>query len=63
MTQPSVTPWVRELLRCPKCLAELRDETGGAGPELACTGDACGLIYPVEKGIPVLLVDQARPRA
>ncbi len=62
MTQPLIAEWVRDLLRCPQCLAELRDEEGGSGPELVCTSDACGLIYPVEDGIPVLLIDKARPR-
>ena len=40
----------------------LRDETGTRGPELVCTTSACGLGYRVDDGIPVLLVDEARPR-
>ena len=63
MSNPTIAPWVREILRCPKCLADLRDETGPAGPELVCTGSDCGLAYPIEDGIPVLLIDKARPRA
>lgn len=47
--------WLRASLRCPACRSTLED-----GPEeLACTG--CGLVYPVRGGIPVLLVDDARP--
>ncbi len=55
-----IAPWVRAILRCPACLAELRDLDAGAGPELACTDASCGRIYPVTDGIPVLLVDEAR---
>lgn len=44
-----------DILACPKCLGTL----GGARPgvELACA--ACGRVYRVEGGIPVLLVDEA----
>ncbi|MBA0049481.1 Trm112 family protein [Streptomyces sp. AJS327] len=46
-----------EILACPACHAPLRE----AGDELICTGEtpACGLVYPVRDGIPVLLVDEA----
>ncbi|MGE9808872.1 MULTISPECIES: Trm112 family protein [unclassified Janibacter] len=57
---PTMEPWLREILRCPKCRAELRDATGDAGPELVCTGQDCGLAYRVDDGIPVLLIDEAR---
>ncbi|KAF4407408.1 MULTISPECIES: Trm112 family protein [Streptomyces] len=59
-----------EILACPACHAPLREETadgtGGGSPddrpgtELVCTGEGCGLAYPVRDGIPVLLVDEAR---
>ena len=53
-------PWVREILRCPACGAELRDGTAPDGtPELVCTSRTCALAYPVRDGIPVLLVDEA----
>ncbi len=56
-----IEPWLREILRCPSCRAELRDAVGPAGaPELVCTASACGLAYRVDDGIPVLLVDEAR---
>ncbi|TDC13190.1 Trm112 family protein [Streptomyces sp. 8K308] len=45
-----------DILACPVCHAPLRE----AAQELVCTGDGCGLAYPVEDGIPVLLEDEAR---
>ncbi|WP_019546900.1 Trm112 family protein [Streptomyces sulphureus] len=45
-----------EILACPACHAPLREEAD----ELHCTGGACGLVYPIRDGIPVLLVDEAR---
>lgn len=63
MTTSTIEPWLRAILRCPACRAELRDETGTAGPELVCTDSACGLAYRVDEGIPVLLVDEARKPA
>jgi len=45
-----------EILACPACHAPLKEQAS----ELICTGDACGLAYPVRDGIPVLLVDEAR---
>jgi uncharacterized protein YbaR (Trm112 family) len=52
-------PWLREILVCPQCHSALRDdETTG---ELVCTSATCGLAYPVVDGIPILLVDDARP--
>ena len=61
---PTIDPWLREILRCPACRSELRDEVGPTGtPELVCsnetTGD-CARAYRVEDGIPVLLADEAR---
>lgn len=60
-TRQAIDPWLRELLRCPACRAELTDGTGpDGGPELVCTSSACGLAYRVDDGVPVLLVDEAR---
>jgi hypothetical protein len=55
-----IEPWLREILRCPSCRGELRDETAETGPELVCTNPECGLAYRVDDGVPVLLVDEAR---
>ncbi len=59
-----------EILACPACHAPLRESKDGAAgdgasdapgePELRCTSDTCGLVYPVRDEIPVLLVDEAR---
>ena len=49
-----------EILVCPECHSALSEETEGEAHELRCTGETCGLVYPVRDGIPVLLVDEAR---
>ena len=52
-----------EIVRCPACLGTFA-EAGGEPTEpveLTCTG--CGNVYPVRNGVPVLLVDEARPPA
>ena len=54
-------PWLREILRCPQCRGELRDAAGPQGAELVCTSSECGLAYRVDDGIPVMLIDEARP--
>lgn len=59
---PMAQEWLRDVLRCPACGSPLRDGTAADGsPELVCTGVGCALAYPVRDGIPVLLVDEARP--
>ena len=48
-----------ELLACPKCKGEL-DYCVGKGEEaLLC--HACRLKYEVDEGIPVMLIDEAKP--
>lgn len=57
-----IEPWLREILRCPSCRSELVDATGpDGGPELVCTSAECRLAYRIDDGVPVLLVDEARP--
>lgn len=46
-----------EILVCPKCKGELDHRT--EPEELVCT--ACALRYDVRDGIPVMLIDEARP--
>jgi hypothetical protein len=63
MSESTIEPWLREVLRCPACRAQLRDAIGPDAPELVCTDTACALAYRVDAGIPVLLVDEARKPA
>lgn len=49
-----------EILACPQCRSALRPDD--AANELICTSDSCGLAYPVRDDIPVLLIEEARPR-
>ena len=53
----TIEPWLREILRCPRCHGVLEDRDAD-GPQLACTGE-CRLVYRVDSGVPVLLVDEA----
>ncbi|MDH6110796.1 uncharacterized protein YbaR (Trm112 family) [Kitasatospora sp. MAP12-15] len=56
----TLEPFLLEILVCPQCRAALTEAGTAEQLELACTGDDCGLLYPVRDGIPVLLVDEAR---
>ncbi len=52
-----IEPWLLELLVCPKCKGDLRYDKN---PEsLVCERDR--LRYEVRDGIPILLIDEARP--
>lgn len=46
-----------EILVCPKCKGELKYRT--TPEELVCP--ACALRYEVRDGIPIMLVDEAKP--
>ncbi|MGB9712519.1 MAG: Trm112 family protein [Dissulfurimicrobium sp.] len=46
-----------ELLACPKCKGDIRLSDDKKG--LIC--DRCRLIYEIRDGIPVMLIDEARP--
>jgi uncharacterized protein len=49
-----------EMLACPsEDHAPLREETRDGAPVLVCTN--CLSSYPIEDGIPVLLLDEATP--
>lgn len=46
-----------EILVCPDCHGSVRDLPGDAGIECA----ACGRIYPIRDGIPVMLIEESTP--
>ena len=54
----SVSDDLLEILVCPQSRHPLRLDADAA--ELVCTGEGCGLAYPIRDGIPVLLIDSAR---
>ncbi|HEY0890424.1 MAG TPA: Trm112 family protein [Nocardioides sp.] len=60
MTTLGLDPALLEIIVCPECHGDLEPRESADGGELACQG-TCGLVYPVRDGIPVLLVDEARP--
>ena len=44
-----------EILACPKCKADVKQE----GEKIICTNPQCGLRFPIRDGIPVMLIDEA----
>jgi uncharacterized protein len=54
-----LAPELLEILACPNCHGSLAVDHDR--DELVCTSPDCGLAYPVRDGIPVLLIDEARP--
>ena len=50
-----------EILACPKCKARVEEQTRDDEEFLVCTAPDCRLAYPVRDGIPVMLIDEARP--
>jgi len=49
-----------EILVCPQCKGELELRTEGEEHTSLDCG-ACGLSYTIDEGIPVMLVEEARP--
>ncbi|MBN1433154.1 Trm112 family protein [Candidatus Fermentibacterales bacterium] len=49
---------LREILACPKCKGDLEYRTE---PEEVLICNACRLVYEVRDGIPIMLIDEARP--
>lgn len=57
-TKP-VNPELLAILACPKCKAPVAQ----AADTLRCQAKDCGLIYPIQDGIPIMLIDQAKKPA
>ena len=53
----SLAPELLEILVCPRCKGDL--EYREAPEQLVC--HACRLVYRVDDGIPVMLIDEATP--
>jgi uncharacterized protein YbaR (Trm112 family) len=59
-----IDPQLLSLLVCPKCKGELGVRRGNGGTSIEFLDCApCGLAYPVEDGIPVMLIEEAKPLA
>ncbi len=56
-----IDPELLDILVCPKCKGELDIVRAADGAEQALDCGACALSYPVEDGIPVMLIEEARP--
>lgn len=54
-------PELLRILVCPKCKGELGARRNDAGEEQFLDCPACRLAYPVEDGIPVMLIEEAQP--
>ncbi|AYW78496.1 Trm112 family protein [Propionibacterium acidifaciens] len=54
-----LSPDFLQIAACPSCHAKLAVDYDSN--ELLCTDTDCGLAYPIVDGIPVLLIDEARP--
>ena len=55
----TIDPWLLERLVCPVTRTPLRYDE--AAQELV--SEAAGLAYPIREGVPVMLVEEARPIA
>ncbi len=59
MSEPmELSPAFLAIAACPACHAQFAVDY--EANELVCSNAACGLAYPVENQIPILLVDRAR---
>ena len=54
----TLAPELLEILVCPKCKGDLEYRTEPS-ESLVCR--ACALVYSVDDGIPVMLIDEAKP--
>jgi len=56
-----IDPELLRILVCPRCKGELGVRRGADGAEAFLDCPACALAYPVEDGIPVMLIEEAKP--
>jgi uncharacterized protein YbaR (Trm112 family) len=54
-------PELLRILVSPKCKGELQVTRDEQGAESTLDCSACSLAYPVEDGIPVMLIEEAQP--
>ena len=45
-----------EILACPACRSEVKLEAD----KIVCTNPACGLRFPIQDGIPIMLIEEAK---
>lgn len=53
----SIDKKLLEILACPKCKGDVKYSPTKSG--IIC--EKCKLIYPVNKGIPIMLIEEAKP--
>ena len=56
MSKP-ISPELLNILACPKCKGEVKLTENEDG--LIC--ESCSLLYEIREGIPVMLIDEAKP--
>ena len=56
-----IDPELLRILVCPQCKGELTVRTGPDGGEAFLDCESCRVAYPVEDGIPVMLIEEAQP--
>jgi uncharacterized protein YbaR (Trm112 family) len=57
MKAAMIDPWLLEKLVCPATRTPLRHDA----ERQELVSDAAGIAYPIRDGVPVLLVEEARP--
>jgi hypothetical protein len=53
----SISQDLLDILACPKCKGPIRLDEAQSG--LIC--DSCRLLYEIRDGIPIMLIDEAKP--